>query len=169
MTLRYLTVSITAAAIVGLAMAATPTSGPTLGSAIKPQVTPLACSISAGNPHISQSIYESGGGLYVDTHGLGTCNQNANMKAQATLYYISAISPSFGVWTAANPSPLAVVVQKQRITTKQSNVACSTLLSDQYKATAVLWVNGGSPKDSPVNGPISVPCVPPKLIAIPTN
>lgn len=40
MKLRYLTVNITAGAIVGLAIAATPTPGPTLGSAIKPQVTP---------------------------------------------------------------------------------------------------------------------------------
>ncbi|MCY0909663.1 MAG: hypothetical protein OWR62_14880 [Sulfobacillus thermotolerans] len=120
----------------------------------------LQCTIDAQTPHFSQWWYDNYDQYKVDTKGDGSCSESANeLQAQATLYYAAYIGTA-GYWISATPSPKATVYGKSGITTKQSNTSCQYLTTNQYYGTAVLWINGGPAQDSPINGPVDVPCQP---------
>lgn len=152
----------------GLLLGALGLSGPVWAQSVAPPMgsngvtgpSGLQCTITAQDPHFSQWWFSHYGEYKVDTKGNGTCSEPADtLKAQATLYYAAYIGLT-GEWIAAPASPIASINDESSITTKQSNTAWQYLTTNDYYGTAVLWINGGPAQDSPVNGPIEVPCDP---------
>ncbi|AEW04105.1 hypothetical protein Sulac_0574 [Sulfobacillus acidophilus DSM 10332] len=122
----------------------------------------FSCEINAQTPHFSKWWWTRKNQYKVDTKGDGSCTDPADeLQAQATLYYAAYIGLS-GYWVAANPSPIATVYNKSSIQTGQSYTGCEYLSTNEYYGTAILWVNGGPPQDSPIAGPVSVECIPPQ-------
>ncbi len=113
----------------------------------------LSCTVSAGQPHVSTSIYKSTGLTYMATHTYIACTENASsLEAVAILLYASPYSSTQYVMVA-RPAGVSTANNKSSLTSPQSNVQCNTLgtvgvLGYNYYATNDYGYIDGSYQDA---------------------
>ena len=148
---RLFLVPLGLAAVMAGVVAATPASETTLVSTATGNASD--CTASAAYPHFSGST------TMVDTKAYGRCTVAVKtLKAQAYLYYVEYIGFN-GYWTPATPSPIKVNHDQRSITSRHSEVNCTSIDVNptQYKGEATVWINGVA-KDAPVQGPVTLTC-----------